>query len=219
MCSTRCMTKDCAGLFSLAVTVRPARVWPWRGSPERRPGRFPACRPMRSCPLRASNGFAFAPEPSLISLETYRNFELLTTLLGSGSEPPRTNHADGAETSLMLFYRPDMVRAGYRRAPISTSTAFFRGCAIWKPRRQPERHWRLSIRQGVSLGRKTIARASNGRHGRCASPEPEPPAEVRAYRTGRLRRRSAPWAGTPSACRRRAAAAARSRRAGAGCYR
>ena len=69
--------------------------------------------------------FGLAPDPSLIPLEKYRNFELLTTLLGSGSEPPRTNHADGTEISLMLFYRPDMVRAGYRRAAISTTTAFF----------------------------------------------------------------------------------------------
>lgn len=76
-------------------------------------------------PSESIERFGLAPEPSLLPLQDFRNFPLLTKLLGSGSEPPRTTHADGAETSLMLFYRPDMVRSGYRNAPIGTSTAFF----------------------------------------------------------------------------------------------
>ena len=76
-------------------------------------------------PSESLERFRLTPEPSLVPLENYRNFELVTTLLGSGPEQPRTNHADGTEISLMLFYRPDMVRAGYRRAAISTTTIFF----------------------------------------------------------------------------------------------
>ena len=76
-------------------------------------------------PSESLERFGLAPEPSLIPLEKYRNFELLTTLLGSGPEQPRTNHADGTEISLMLFYRPDLVRSGYRDAAISTTTVFF----------------------------------------------------------------------------------------------
>jgi creatinine amidohydrolase len=76
-------------------------------------------------PSESIERFGLTSEPSLLVLQDFRNFPLLTKLLGSGSEPPRTNHADGAETSLMLFYRPDMVRSGYRNTPIGTSSAFF----------------------------------------------------------------------------------------------
>jgi creatinine amidohydrolase len=63
--------------------------------------------------------------PSLIVLDNYRNFELLGRLLGNGTEPPRSTHADGAEISLMLYYRPDMVRRGYEKLPQSPSSKFF----------------------------------------------------------------------------------------------
>lgn len=68
--------------------------------------------------------FGLAPSPWIISLQNYRNFDLLTSLLGTTADPPTTLHADGAETSLMLFYRPDMVRPGYEQAQTSTSTVF-----------------------------------------------------------------------------------------------
>jgi creatinine amidohydrolase len=63
--------------------------------------------------------------PSLLAMDNYRNFERLGQLLGNGTEPPRTTHADGAEISLMLFYRPDMVRRGYQKLPQSPSSKFF----------------------------------------------------------------------------------------------
>ena len=63
--------------------------------------------------------------PSLIVLDNFRNFELLGRLLGNGTEPPRSTHADGAEISLMLFYRPDMVRRGYEKLPQTPSSKFF----------------------------------------------------------------------------------------------
>ena len=76
-------------------------------------------------PSESLERFGLKPGPTLLSLEKFRNFNLLATLLGSGPELPQTNHADGTETSLMLFYRPDTVRPGYQRATVSTSTTFF----------------------------------------------------------------------------------------------
>ena len=63
--------------------------------------------------------------PSLVVLENYRNFELQGRLLGNGIEPPTSTHADGAEISLMLFFRPDMVRRGYQKLPQTPSSIFF----------------------------------------------------------------------------------------------
>jgi len=68
--------------------------------------------------------FGLTPSPWIISLQNFRNFDLLTSMLGTTADPPTTTHADGAETSLMLFYRPDMVRPGYEQALTSTSTVF-----------------------------------------------------------------------------------------------
>jgi creatinine amidohydrolase len=62
---------------------------------------------------------------SLLVLENYRSFELQGQLLGNGIEPPSSTHADGAEISLMLFYRPDMVRSGYQKLPQTPSSIFF----------------------------------------------------------------------------------------------
>jgi creatinine amidohydrolase/Fe(II)-dependent formamide hydrolase-like protein len=62
---------------------------------------------------------------SLVVLENYRNFELQAQLLGNGIEPPTSTHADGAEISLMLFFRPDMVRRGYEKLPQTPSSRFF----------------------------------------------------------------------------------------------
>lgn len=68
--------------------------------------------------------FGLTPSPWIISLQNFRNFDLLTSMLGSSADPPTATHADGAETSLMLFFRPDMVRPGYEHAQTSTSTVF-----------------------------------------------------------------------------------------------
>ena len=68
---------------------------------------------------------ALRPGPSLLSIDRGRNFELLSKLLGQGSETPTTTHADGAETSLMLYWRPDLVRRGYQQLEPATSSRFF----------------------------------------------------------------------------------------------
>ena len=75
-------------------------------------------------PSESVAAFGLTPNPWIISLQNFRNFDLLTSMLGANADPPTTTHADGAETSLMLFYRPDMVRTGYEHAQTSTSTVF-----------------------------------------------------------------------------------------------
>jgi creatinine amidohydrolase len=68
---------------------------------------------------------ALRPGPSLLSIERGRNFELLSRLLGQGAETPTSTHADGAETSLMLYWRPDLVRRGYQQLEPAVSSRFF----------------------------------------------------------------------------------------------
>ncbi|HEU4389641.1 MAG TPA: creatininase family protein [Blastocatellia bacterium] len=68
---------------------------------------------------------ALKPGPALLSIEGGRNFELLAKLLGKGLEMPNTTHADGTETSLMLYWRPDLVRRGYQQHEPATSSRFF----------------------------------------------------------------------------------------------
>ena len=64
------------------------------------------------------------PSTHILSVEKGRNFERLAQLLGSGSEMPRTTHADGAETSWTLHFYPEAVRPGFERFPQSPSSAF-----------------------------------------------------------------------------------------------
>jgi creatinine amidohydrolase len=65
------------------------------------------------------------PSASLMPIERGLNFPMLAELLGRGSEPPASTHADGWEVSLMLYYYPDMVRPGYRQLPEAPSSRFF----------------------------------------------------------------------------------------------
>lgn len=53
------------------------------------------------------------------------NFKMLARLLGDGPEPSFSTHSDGWETSLLLHYRPDVVRPGYRQLPQVPSSTFF----------------------------------------------------------------------------------------------
>ena len=64
------------------------------------------------------------PSTHILSVEKGRNFERVAQLLGSGSEMPRTTHADGAETSWTLHFYPEAVRPGFERFPQSPSSAF-----------------------------------------------------------------------------------------------
>jgi creatinine amidohydrolase/Fe(II)-dependent formamide hydrolase-like protein len=65
-----------------------------------------------------------APDPHILPIRKGLNFEMLNRLLGSGVEPAVTTHADGWETSLMLHFRPDMVRPGFKALPQSPSSKF-----------------------------------------------------------------------------------------------
>jgi len=65
-----------------------------------------------------------APSKHILSIEKSRNFELLARLLGRGTEMPSTTHADGAETSVTLYFYPEAVRPGYERFPESPSSIF-----------------------------------------------------------------------------------------------
>ena len=65
------------------------------------------------------------PGPNILPIVDGLNFAMLKGLLG-GSEPAFTTHADGWETSLMLHYRPDLVRDGYANLPQSPSLPFLK---------------------------------------------------------------------------------------------
>jgi creatinine amidohydrolase len=65
------------------------------------------------------------PSPSTVSIVEGLNFPWLKSLLG-GDEPAFTTHADGWETSLMLHYRPELVRKGYADLPQSPSVPFLK---------------------------------------------------------------------------------------------
>ena len=61
--------------------------------------------------------FRLTPSAHVLSVEKGRNFELMTQLLGRGAEMPRTAHADGVETSVTLYFHPEIVRPGYQQLP------------------------------------------------------------------------------------------------------
>lgn len=66
----------------------------------------------------------------VIAVENSMNREMFTQLLGSGAEPVTVTHADGWETSTMLYFRPDLVRPGFEKAPHSPSSAFIAATLI-----------------------------------------------------------------------------------------
>jgi creatinine amidohydrolase len=65
------------------------------------------------------------PNTSLVPIERGLNFPMLTELLGPGTEPAASTHADGWEVSLMLHCHPEMVRPGYELLPEAPSSRFF----------------------------------------------------------------------------------------------
>jgi creatinine amidohydrolase len=67
------------------------------------------------------------PSANILTIEKGQNFEMLTRLLGKGTEQAFSTHGDGTEMSLMLYFQPDAVRADYQRLPQSPSSRFFEG--------------------------------------------------------------------------------------------
>lgn len=77
------------------------------------------------------------PSAHLLSLEKGQNFEMLTGFLGVGKEQAFSTHADGTETSLLLFIQPDAVRRGYQSLPQAPSSRFFESILSGDPTKNP----------------------------------------------------------------------------------
>jgi creatinine amidohydrolase len=77
------------------------------------------------------------PSANLVPIERGLNFPMLAELLGRGTEPAASTHADGWEVSLMLHYHPDMVRPGYRKLPEAPSSRFFEAITAGDPTKNP----------------------------------------------------------------------------------
>ena len=65
------------------------------------------------------------PSANILPIEKGQNFEMLTRLLGKGEEQAFSTHADGTETSLMLYFQPGAVRSGYNLVAQPPSSRFF----------------------------------------------------------------------------------------------
>jgi creatinine amidohydrolase len=69
--------------------------------------------------------FGLSSNPHVLPIDRGRNFKLLSELLGHGSEMPTSTHADGTETSEVLYRQPNAVRAEFQKLPESPSSRFF----------------------------------------------------------------------------------------------
>ncbi len=77
-------------------------------------------------PEETMSAIGLTPTAHLLPIERGRNFELLDRLLGHDTGGmPTSAHADGAETSEMLYRRPELVRSGYRELSSAPSSRFF----------------------------------------------------------------------------------------------
>jgi len=77
------------------------------------------------------------PSASVVPIERGLNFQMLTQLLGRGTEAAASTHADGWEISLMLHYHPEMVRPGYQQLPEAPSSRFFEAITTGDPTKNP----------------------------------------------------------------------------------
>jgi creatinine amidohydrolase len=77
------------------------------------------------------------PTDRILAVERGRNFELLDQLLGHGPERPTSTHADGAETSEVLYRNAEAVRAHFQRLPESPSSRFFEAYKVGRPELNP----------------------------------------------------------------------------------
>jgi creatinine amidohydrolase len=64
------------------------------------------------------------PGATVVPIEQGLDFPMLARLLGGVEADEFTTHADGWETSLLLHYRPDLVRNGYQHLPQTVSKRF-----------------------------------------------------------------------------------------------
>jgi creatinine amidohydrolase len=103
------------------------------------------------------------PSDNILAIEQGLNFPLLTRLLGKGTEPSFTTHADGWETSLMLHYHPEMVRPGYHQQPHATSSRFLEAVASGDKSKNPNGTGGFPYDKASAAVGKTIADYRTGR--------------------------------------------------------
>jgi creatinine amidohydrolase len=93
----------------------------------------------------------------ILPIKNGLNFPMLTDLLGKGVEPAYSTHADGWETSLMLYFRPDVVRSGYERLPQSPSSRFFEAAVSGDRSKNPSAMGGFPTDKASAASGKTIA--------------------------------------------------------------
>ena len=97
------------------------------------------------------------PTSSVVTLENYRNFELLGKMRVSARSQPVTTHADGAETSLMLFFKSGAVRRGYQKVPQSPTSTFLAAVNSGDQSRNPSGMGGFPMtRASASVGRSIL---------------------------------------------------------------
>lgn len=77
------------------------------------------------------------PSATLVPIERGLNFPMLAELLGPGTEPAASAHADGWEVSLMLHYYPEMVMPGCELLTEAPSSQFFKAITSGDPTKNP----------------------------------------------------------------------------------
>lgn len=81
--------------------------------------------------------FGLQTNPYVLPVERGRNFPLLSELLGHGAERPTSTHADGTETSEVLYRQPGAVRSGFEVLPEAPSSRFFEAYLAGQPEKNP----------------------------------------------------------------------------------
>ncbi len=87
--------------------------------------RFPGIRAWAVLHGENMDRLGMQPAMHILRLDNGRNFALLAEALGHQGTLPFSAHADGAETSEMLYRAPDAVRTGFRQHQVAPSAQFF----------------------------------------------------------------------------------------------
>lgn len=101
--------------------------------------------------------FGLASNPHVLPVDRGRNFKLLAELLGRGSESPTSTHADGTETSEVLYRQPGAVRGKYQELPEATSSRFFKAYLAGDRDANPDGMGGFPFNQASAAAGKAIA--------------------------------------------------------------
>jgi len=96
------------------------------------------------------------PSAHILTIEKGQNVEMLTRLLGVGNEQAFSTHADGTETSLMLYFQPDAVRSGYEKVTQAPSSRFFEAIFSGNPTKNPGGAGGFPFNQATAIVGKKI---------------------------------------------------------------